>query len=112
MKRRVPRTGRLQCLDAVFDLGVLAMLGLQGGDVGAGLVGDEALEAWRMSARSRGGAVARADGIDVLQIDEAGLQGVEQAGARARERAGGRRGRGVLADVVIRRTEAQAAPGG
>jgi steroid Delta-isomerase len=28
---------------------------------------------WRMSARSRGGAVARAEGIDVLRIDEAGL---------------------------------------
>jgi SnoaL-like domain len=28
---------------------------------------------WQMSARSRSGVVARAEGIDVLQLDEAGL---------------------------------------
>ena len=37
--------GRLEALDAVFDLGVLAVAGFQRRDVGAVLVGDEALEA-------------------------------------------------------------------
>ena len=37
--------GCLQALDAVFDLGVLAMVGYQHLDVGGLLVGDEALEA-------------------------------------------------------------------
>ena len=37
--------GRLQALDAVFDLGVLAVVSFQCGDIGIGLVGDETLEA-------------------------------------------------------------------
>ena len=41
---RCAGAGRLQRLDAVLDLGVLAVKGLQGGDVRVLLVGDEALE--------------------------------------------------------------------
>ena len=45
VKRQVARTRRLQRLDAVLDLSVLAVKYLQLGDVLVGLVGDEALEA-------------------------------------------------------------------
>ena len=42
---QVVGAGRLQCLDAVLDDRVLAMENFELGDVGVGLVGDEALEA-------------------------------------------------------------------
>ena len=45
VEREVPGAGRLERLDAVLDLGVLAVSRLQHGDVRAVLVGDEALEA-------------------------------------------------------------------
>jgi hypothetical protein len=45
VKRQVRRAAGLERLDAVLDLGVLAVKDLQGGDVRVLLVGDEALEA-------------------------------------------------------------------
>ena len=45
LKREMPGAAGLECLDAILDFGVLAVQGLKRGDVGVGLVGDEALEA-------------------------------------------------------------------
>ena len=44
VEREARGTGRLQRLDAVLDLGVLAVQGLQGRDVRVLLIGDEALK--------------------------------------------------------------------
>jgi hypothetical protein len=44
-KRHVGQAGVLGGADAVFDAGAGAVLALQGGDVGAGLVGEDGLEA-------------------------------------------------------------------
>jgi hypothetical protein len=45
LEREVSGAACLECLDAVLDLGVLAVGRLERGDVLAWLVGDEALEA-------------------------------------------------------------------
>ena len=45
VERQVVGAGRLERLDAILDLGVLAVEDLERGDVLVGLVGDEALEA-------------------------------------------------------------------
>ena len=45
VKRQPLGAGRLERLDAILDLGVLAVQGLERGDVLVLLVGDEALEA-------------------------------------------------------------------
>src|ERR1700677_2008954 len=45
LEREMPSAAGLECLDAVLDLRVLTVGRLERGDIGVGLIGDEALEA-------------------------------------------------------------------
>jgi hypothetical protein len=77
VKRQESRAGRVECLDAVLDLGVLAMQRLERGDVVVGLVGGEAVKAMPVQV-----------GDGELRAGVRALRAGRSAGCRRASRAG------------------------